>query len=71
MGIPIGCDAGQLLLNKGLACGSTGLLINRERATNIIAEGHDGQNVVVSEIGQKLLQRQEDIGELGSVIHGA
>jgi hypothetical protein len=69
MGIPVGCNSGQLLLDKGLACGSTGLLINRERATNIVAEGHDRQNIVISEVGQKLFQRQEDIAELGSVIH--
>jgi hypothetical protein len=71
MGIPVGCDSGQLLLDKGLAYGSTRLLIDRKGALNSVTEGHDGQNIIVSEVGQKLFQRQEDIGELGSVVHGA
>jgi hypothetical protein len=32
---------------------------------------HDCQKVIVSEVGQELLQGQKDIAELGSIIHGA
>jgi hypothetical protein len=33
-------------------------------------KGHDCQKVIVSEVGQELLQGQKDVAELGSIIHG-
>jgi hypothetical protein len=71
IGVSVGPYSHQLLLNKSLACDGTGLLMYRKGPLKGSIERHDRQKVIVSEVGQELLQGQEDIGELVAIIHGA